>query len=343
MIGGQIYIKNSTTGGSDVLQRSIFKSHAMTTLCLVLVAWVGGCSTTAPLQPGPSQAPQLSVDVSESEVISPLWAMNGIVTTPIRDKRQIVASQGVVAVYGTNETAAGFGLLAFDGRTGEYLWSYPMQSSEMEMYGSVIYVAPGTSVIGIDSRTGELLSSVDVQSVRSIANLHSLGDGLIWARADSDMLIVDVRSAEVVARGDDTYSYVTTNEINVLRTPIPWFSSSIVLYSAAPGIGHSAAFNRDLDRTIWRNEQASLSNVVGYHCYAFTVALDDYLEVRNIYDGAIAERLPIAPSLDYSSYRFEPQAEEFHLAIDGEVGILYALFGISDQLFAFSLDVSDCY
>lgn len=276
--------------------------------------------------------PKVSRTISKSDAgLELLWPQSGIRTTK-NSHISVAAANGVLFYIASMEQSAYQEVIALDAQDGETVfWRSPgpgtTNLSVLSATSSAVYMGGNGKVAAYALRTGEELWSKSFPFQRTVTNLQVVDD-LVYVKAVSSFrALLQAHSGQEMTEWEAVPGFSREYFENKTLTLDTEFDN---------GPGTIYAKDRQTGHTLWQANTLSNAVITESTVYLI-VAYSNKLNLQGVRprSGEVTISVTFEPltSADYLKLYDYPH----RLALDKELGILYAFLRDSRQLFAFKI------
>jgi outer membrane protein assembly factor BamB len=229
-------------------------------------------------------------------------------------------------------------IYAFNGKTGEILWTYS-KAPIIVMTQHGLFAGDDNKISLIRSIDGKIIWEIKLNNVSVIRKMMYKEEKL-FVNTDGfyQYFVVDINGNVISEYKQESDFHNEHEEANFTPT-LPFGNINAgeayvrhfgdVLYSAA-------VYEKSADSPLWKSNTYSISNFLLYGNYVVWISPDDKIIKADKNNGQILDEIKITPSIYFFDNNSDKQHAGYYLCGNEEEKMVYLLLGNSRQLFAIS-------
>ncbi len=315
--------------------------------------------------------PSFTHDVDENnKPLNLLWTRSDIFLEQDNIGLFVEASQGVLTILGNLNNHENVSLFAFDAENGDILWAGGTgKESTLRTDAAVLYVGDGGSgrVTTYNLHSGKNIWSEPLPNTRSVRRIYVTDDLLQINASFENFFLINARTGNLIKRSKhelDQDIFLITDQVMFIQQPTtsilqaismisnsliwdvdvekafhqgPVFTDDIIFIRTERGLGSIFAIGRHTGNILWKTERNVISNVVAKETTVYYLTWDGKLIGLDARTGEQESSITFKPNPFILNGPNNPVVGGYHVAVDEEEGVLYAVLGDSKQLFAFEI------
>ena len=252
-----------------------------------------------------------------------LWLISGIFIDDNWHQSLISANSNKLIVLGSDNNPQAERVLAFDGKTGQQMWSANYRGFTITTTESKVVVGGTSRVTALDIQNGSKQWSTGVLS--NVVDIIPKDNKLYIYGVSVRCYVLDTGNGGVLEKFEKPYS-IDEEE-----------SLGNVAYMR-DGNGYIVATDKSNNQELWRNKANVISNLAVTPKFIYALGEDGSLLQLNSQTGQKENWLVFSPT-SFAERSEQTTSFAYYVAVDTSTNILFVYLGDSAQLFAFQLPI----
>ena len=260
---------------------------------------------------------------SHKATVPELWSLSDIYIDDNWHQPLISANNNKLIVLGSNNNTQAESVLAFDGTSGQPIWSVDYRGITITTTESKVIVGGASRVIALDIQNGSTLWGASVLS--NVVDIIPKDDRLYIYGVSVRKYILDVSNGSVLEIFEEPYSIEEEPSIGDIAYTFD-------------GNNNIIATDKPNNQVLWRNQANAVSNLAVTPTFIYALGDDGSLLRFDTQTGQKESWLLFAPT-SFVARSEQTTSFAYYVAIDISTNILFVYLGDGAQLFAFQMPI----